>query len=241
MGDVTLFDLFLVFQLVLMEALLSFDNSLALSSMVTKRLKDPKDQKRALTYGIWGAYFFRTVIVFIGVWLIKFAWVKVLAGSYLVYLAISELFFNHSGENDGTEIKIKSKDSYFLSPLWSTILAVELMDLAFSVDSIGVALALSNKLWVLLTGAVFGIAMMRFAAILFIKLIKHFPILEKTAFVLVGIAGGNILLGIQNLPIFSYKFSLNYNMGEHTLPVVLFAIFLGSMGYDYLRQKFSNE
>jgi len=231
--------LFLILQLVLMEGILSFDNSLALSSMVTKRLKDPKDQKKALTYGIWGAYFFRTVIVFIGVWLIKFAWIKVLAGSYLVYLAISELFFNHE-ESDG-EIKIKSKDSYLLSPLWSTILAVELMDLAFSVDSIGVALALSNKIWVLLTGAVLGIAMMRFAAILFIKLIQHFPILEKTAFVLVGIAGLNILLGIQNLPIFSYKLSLDYAMSEHTLPILLFAIFLGSMGYDYLRQKATKE
>lgn len=228
--QISTFDLFVVFQLVLLEGLLSFDNSLALSAMVSKRLKDPKDQKKALTYGIWGAYFFRTVIVFIGVWLIKFAWVKVLAGGYLVYLAISELFFDHS---DTEEKDIKS--FRFLSPLWSTIVSVELMDLMFSIDSIGVALALSTKIWVLLLGAVLGILMMRLSAVLFIKLLKVFPILEKTAFVLVGVAGANILLGIQNLPIFSYKLSLNYAMSEHSLPIVLFSIFLGSMAFDYLK------
>jgi len=48
----------LVVQLVILEGLLSFDNSLALASLVSKRLSNPKERKKALVYGIFGAYFF---------------------------------------------------------------------------------------------------------------------------------------------------------------------------------------
>lgn len=79
-----------------------------------------------------------------------------------------------------------------MSPLVRTIIAVEMMDIMFSVDSIGAAFGVSEETWVLVLGGIIGIAMMRFASGIFIKLIARFPILEKVAFVLVGIAGGNL-------------------------------------------------
>lgn len=76
-----------------------------------------------------------------------------------------------------------------LSPLFRTIIAVEMADIMFSVDSIGAALAVSEDKWILIAGAVIGILMMRIASGLFINLIAKYPITQTIAFVLVGLAG----------------------------------------------------
>ena len=80
-----------IFFLVLIEGLLSFDNSIALAAIVKKKLKNRKEQKKALIYGIWGAYFFRIIVIFCGVWLMSFWQLKLVAGLYLIQLSIREL------------------------------------------------------------------------------------------------------------------------------------------------------
>lgn len=199
LAQFTMANLFAVMYLVLLEGILSVDNALALAALVRGRLPNEEDQKKALHYGIFGAYAFRIVVIFAGVWLMSHHWVKWVAALYLIYLSVTELFFKkhaaEDGENEVGGFKLTS-----LSPLWSTIVAVELMDIMFSVDSIAVALSVSSIPWVLITGAVLGILAMRFTAQTFIKLIARFPILEKTAFVLVLLAGVKIvveLLGVE--------------------------------------------
>jgi len=191
LNELTAGNLLAIVFLILIEGILSLDNAIALAALVRSRLKNVEDQRKALTYGIWGAYFFRTVVVFIGVWLMECWWIKFLAGVYLVWLGISELLPKalKTEEKELTGFNWK-----WLSPLWATIISVEIMDIAFSIDSIGVALAISNVKWVLIAGAILGILMMRIAANLFINLIGRYRILEKTAFVLVLIAGIGVSL-----------------------------------------------
>lgn len=195
---------FIIIQLIILEGLLSFDNALALAAFVRKKLKDPIQQKRALVWGIWGAYVLRIGIIFVGVWLMKYEWVKALAGIYLVYLAVHELFFHKKNTHEFDEIggeKSELRKSLLVNTrvFVMVIIQVELMDLMFSIDSIAVALAISDVRWVLVTGAVFGVLLMRVAAQFFITLIEKFPILEKTAFILVGIAGVNVILKLKDL------------------------------------------
>ncbi|APJ04272.1 TerC family protein [Silvanigrella aquatica] len=205
MIDINFTYILIIIQLIILEGLLSFDNALALAALVRKKLKDPIQQKRALVWGIWGAYILRIGIIFVGVWLMKYEWVKALAGAYLVYLAIHELFFHKNNAHEFDELNNGSGGSNGSSLLVGTkafvmvILQVELMDLMFSIDSIAVALAISDVKWVLVTGAVLGVLLMRIAAQFFITLIEKFPILEKTAFVLVGIAGLNVILKLKDL------------------------------------------
>lgn len=205
-----------IIYLVVIEGLLSFDNALALAALVKKRLSDPEDQKHALRWGILGAYIFRIGVIFAGVWLMSHVWVKLVAGGYLVILAVTELFFANKDGSDLEGFTFKG-----LSPLWSTIVSVEIMDIMFSLDSIGVALAVSNKTWVLIAGAVLGILMMRVAAGVFIKLIERYPILEKTAFVLVGIAGLNVMLKVAH-----------WDIPEAPFFGLLATIFVGSIAYS---------
>jgi len=59
--------------LVLLEGLLSADNALVLAVLV---LGLPKDQqKKALRYGILGAFFFRAVATLLAVYLIELSWI----------------------------------------------------------------------------------------------------------------------------------------------------------------------
>jgi YkoY family integral membrane protein len=227
-----IYNIGIVIQLVILEGLLSFDNALALAALVSKRLTSAVDRRRALTWGIWGAYGFRTIVIFIGTWLMANPWVKVIAGAYLIWLAVDELFLKHEKGKPEHEIRIGLR---YLSPLWATIVSVELMDIMFSVDSIGVALALSREKWVLILGAALGILMMRMAATLFVRLIKRFPILIKTAFVLVGIAGVNIMLGIKGLPIpftGGFRLTIDRPIPEYPFLALLFAVLIGSIALN---------
>ncbi|MCX6130179.1 MAG: hypothetical protein NTX25_14085 [Proteobacteria bacterium] len=237
-----------------LEGLLSFDNALALAALVSDRLKHPLDRKHALLWGIWGAYLIRTGIVFVGVWLMAHEWVKFAAGAYLVWLAVNELVFKKEPEREhpiqeahefrlpGEDHKTVHKRAGWVA-LWKTILAVELMDLMFSIDSIAVALAVSKEKWVLITGAIAGIFMMRLAASYFIRLIEKFPILMPTAFVLVGIAGLKVMLEIKHLEFGKTIVPLlGWHIHEGVFLPVMVSILLGAILYNYkFPHKFKNR
>ncbi len=242
LGEITLAKLGVVFQLAILEGLLSFDNALALAALVSKRLKHDLDRKHALIWGIWGAYGFRVVIVFIGVWLMGYEWVKFLAGAYLVLMAVNELLVKNiqhkveEAESEDLATDPASRDQVTrasISVIWRTIIAVELMDIMFSIDSIAVALAVSRETWVLISGAVLGILMMRVAAQYFIRLIEKFPILVPTAFVLVGIAGLKVLIEVKHLEFGNFTLPmLGLHVPEWIMLPLMVTILLGAIAYN---------
>jgi YkoY family integral membrane protein len=244
----------MVFQLAILEGLLSFDNALALAALVSDRLKHPEDRRHALLWGIWGAYIMRVGIVFVGVALMEHEWIKFLAGAYLVWLAVNELFLKKLAEKEqpvkeAHEFRLPDEQGQPIVPrsgwkaVWKTILAVELMDLMFSIDSVAVALAVSKEKWVLVTGAVLGILMMRVAASYFIRLIERFPILVETAFVLVGIAGIKVLLEIHQIKLGSTIIPmLGIHIPEGIFLPLMLAILVGAIVLNYkFPEKFKRE
>ncbi|MBC7660737.1 MAG: hypothetical protein H7249_13660 [Chitinophagaceae bacterium] len=241
----TLTNLGMIIQLAILEGLLSFDNALALAALVSGRLSDPEDRKRALLWGIWGAYIIRVGIVFVGVWLMEHEWVKFLAGTYLIWMAINELFLNKETHEESKGDALAQAEEALKKPpaggshqatfkrLFGVILAVELMDLMFSVDSIAVALAVSREKWVLITGAVIGILMMRVAASYFVKLIDKYPVLVPTAFVLVGIAGIKVVLEVTELQFGSKVVPmLGMHIPEYVFLPLMFAVLIGAVIYN---------
>src|SRR3954466_9191549 len=74
-----------VLMLVFLEGLLSADNALVLAVMVRHLPKG--QQKRALRYGIWGAFVFRLIAILLASYLLAFWHFKVVGGLYLLYLA----------------------------------------------------------------------------------------------------------------------------------------------------------
>lgn len=177
-------NVFAVFFLIVMEGLLSFDNALALAAMV--RGLPVNQRKKALTYGIVGAMVFRIVALFFLVHVMESVWMKILGGAYLLWLALDYFCSSSDSESQGSSTLSRS--------FWMTIVFVELTDIAFSVDSILAAVAVSDSIYVIAIGGILGIIMMRFAATLFIGLIEKFPRLEDSAFILVFIVGSKLLI-----------------------------------------------
>ena len=167
----------------ILEIVLSIDNAAVLAAMVKELPKD--QQKKALTYGIAGAYVFRGLALLFASVLIKLVWLKVAGGLYLMYLAYNALSTNveQGGESKMT-IKIP-----FLSALWSTIVAIEMMDLVFSIDNVFAAVAFTPNLWLICGGVFIGILAMRFATTKFVKVLEKNPILERVAYWVIGALG----------------------------------------------------
>jgi YkoY family integral membrane protein len=176
-------EILIFLNIMILEIVLSIDNAAVLAAMVKELPKD--QQKKALTYGIAGAYLFRGLALLFASVLIKLVWLKVAGGLYLMYLTYNALSTNveQGGESKMT-IKIP-----FLSALWSTIVAIEMMDLVFSIDNVFAAVAFTPNLWLICGGVFIGILAMRFATTKFVKVLEKNPILERVAYWVIGALG----------------------------------------------------
>jgi YkoY family integral membrane protein len=176
--------------LVILEGLLSADNALVLAMMILG-LPRP-DQKKALRYGLVGAFAFRTLATLLAAYLIKIGVVQLAGGLYLLYLAYQH-FFRGGGETERTRIR-PARPWLGLSPLWATVVKVELVNIAFSVDSILVAVAMSKKFWVVLSGGLLGIIAIRVVIAQLLSLVRRYPAIVDGAFVIIAWVGVKLLL-----------------------------------------------
>ncbi|WP_066305521.1 TerC family protein [Bacillus sp. FJAT-29814] len=176
----------LILSLAVLECILSADNALVLSAFVKPLPKE--QQKKALVYGLWGAYLFRFIFIGLGTFLIKLWFIKLIGALYLLWLAVKFFIDKYGRKEGGDEETIQAPKGWLTKTFgffWATVISVELMDLAFSVDSILTALAVSDEVWVILLGGMIGILMMRGIATFFISLMNRVPELETTAYVLI--------------------------------------------------------
>ncbi len=193
--DITSQDFAVIGLLAFLEGILSIDNALVLA-LLAKRL--PKHlQKRALTYGLVGAVGFRLVALGLTTYLMRWTWVKWVGGLYLLFVGLKHFWDKRAeSKEEGSETGKKTKPAGF----WRTVLIIELTDIAFAVDSILAAVALSKKFWVVFTGGFLGVVLMRFAANVFIVLIDRFPRMETTAYLLVTLIGSKLVVDAAHLP-----------------------------------------
>jgi tellurite resistance protein TerC len=176
-----------IISLIIIEGLLSVDNALAIAAMAAHL---PEKQKYlALKYGIIGAYLFRGLCMWGAVWIIANPWLKIVGAAYLIHLMAAH-FSGQENEDGDDDPDGGGKQRGF----WMTVLAIEIMDLSLSVDNVVAAVAIDNRLWVVCTGVFIGILALRFLAGYCIKLIEKYPILENTAFLLIGFVGCILLV-----------------------------------------------
>jgi len=176
--------------LVALEGLLSADNAMVLAIIV---LGLPKPQQRqALRYGIGGAFAFRTLATLLAVYLIKLGWVKLGGSAYLLYLSYAHFFGHH--HDAGRRGVPRARPWMGLTAFWATVLKVELTDIVFAIDSILVGVAMSNKTWVILSGGLLGILMMRLVIGKLLTIVERYPPLVDGAFIIIAWVGLKLLL-----------------------------------------------
>ncbi len=179
-------DLVVVGAVIVISCLLSCDNAVVMALLVRELPREL--QTKALGYGIIGAYAFRIAALVLATWIMGIWYLKVAGGAYLLYLAIAHFL---RPQTDQTR---PVRKLFGLNAFWSTVVAVEIADVAFSVDSIAASIALSDKLWILILGSTIGIVVMRYAAQGVVRLLERFPRLEAAAFVAIGVIGLQLLL-----------------------------------------------
>ncbi len=201
---------YIIVQVIFLEGILSIDNAAVLGAMVShlspheivpwpKPLKSlgPPTQRilgsqrsAALKVGLLGAYVGRGLMLVLASFVIHNQFLKFLGAAYLIKLAFESL--SETGSDEGEEqtraLSIRSKG------FWSIVVAVELADLAFSLDNVVAVVALSDNLYIVLFGVFIGILTMRFAATLFTFMILKEPILRPAAYVVVFNIGAELLL-----------------------------------------------
>lgn len=199
----------IIIQLIFLEGILSIDNAAVLGAMVIPLPdKDPIPWPKALQHvahifdralgpqrvaalrvGLIGAYAGRGIMLVLASFIIANPWLKLIGAAYLIRLALDDL--SAHGYSGGDEEEMRPVK---VSTFWMTVLSVELMDLAFSLDNVVAAVSLSDKLWVVMVGVAIGILVMRFAAGLFSYVIEREPILKTAAYILVLNIGVELLL-----------------------------------------------
>lgn len=193
--------------LIVLEGLLAADNAVVLAIMV-KHL-EPKQRKKALFYGLLGAFIFRMIAILLLVWLVQWWWMQALGAIYLFYVSLSHLYKLYAARKDpehsDVDDKIEAHDKKSKgSGFWFTVLKVEIADIAFAIDSIlaaaAIALALpavggdffgvnAGQYTVMLIGGLIGVIIMRFFATWFVEILNKRPGLEVAAFIVVGWVG----------------------------------------------------
>jgi YkoY family integral membrane protein len=176
--------------LIALEGLLSADNAMVLAILV---LGLPKaQQKKALKYGIVGAFAFRTIATLLAAYMIQLGWVKLVGAGYLLYLVYRHFGGREAGVDRHTPPR--AEPWLGLSAFWATVVKVELTDIVFAIDSILVAVAMSPKRWVILTGGLLGIVMMRLVIGKLLALVERYPLLVDGAFVIIAWVGIKLLI-----------------------------------------------
>jgi YkoY family integral membrane protein len=172
--------------LIVLEVILSADNALILGVLVQKLPVHLR--RKALFYGILGAYVLRGLVLLFAALVIKLWWVQALGAAYLLYIALKH-FLKPDGAHAPPPLEATA------AQFWKVVAQVELMDLAFAVDSVLVAVALSDKLWVIYTGVFLGILALRMLASLVVTLLDRYPRFKHLAYVVVGLAGVKLAIG----------------------------------------------
>ena len=175
--------------LIALETVLSADNAIALAA-IAQGLKDPKLEKRALDIGLVCAYVLRMLLIFTATWVVQF-WQFELAGAlYLLWLV-----FQHFTRPDETE---SSNSVPEVNSLWRVIPVLAFTDLAFSLDSVTTAIAITQDTWLIVLGGTIGVITLRFLAGLFIRWLDEYEHLADAGYVTVALVGLRLLLKVVN-------------------------------------------
>ncbi|MBC1580730.1 TerC family protein [Listeria seeligeri] len=185
--------------LVILEGILSADNAVVMA-VIVKGLPHEK-QRKALFYGLVGAFVFRFIALFLISFLVKIWEIQAIGAIYLLYLAIKHMWRLKKGKKEETKETAGAK----LTSFWGVVARVELTDIAFALDSMLAAAALvvtlpdlgnfeiggmnGGQFIVMFLGGVAGLVVIRFAATQVVKLLERYPTLETAAFLIVGWVG----------------------------------------------------
>jgi len=234
--------------LVALEGLLAADNALVLAIMV-KHLPE-EERKKALFYGLAGAFIFRFASLFAISFLVDVWQVQAIGALYLLFMAGNHIFRKVV---KGKTKEKKEKEVRRVSGFWTTVFKVELADIAFAVDSILAAVAMAvvlpdtklpniggldgGKFLVIFAGGIIGLIIMRFAANQFVKLLERRPGLEIAAFAIVGWVGVKLAVYTLSHPTLAFLSEEFAHSTEWKVSFYVVLVGIAAAGWIFSKDK----
>lgn len=199
----------------LIELSLSVDNIFVIAIIFSSFAIPPKYRHEILFYGVLGAIIFRAVMIIFGVALInKFSWIIYVFGVFLIYTAIKML--NHKSEDfDPTQSKMliwikkifpvtyeMEGDKFFIerggarlaTPLFVTLVIVELTDVMFAIDSIPAILAVTTDTFLVFSSNILAIMGLRSMFFLISGMLDKFRYINYSLVAILAFVGIKMLL-----------------------------------------------
>jgi tellurite resistance protein TerC len=196
-----------------LEKSLSVDNLFVFVMVFQAFGVEIKDQHRILYWGILGALIFRALMILGGTALLnRFEWMMYVFGAFLIWTGL-KMFFDKKEENpdtsEGAIVRVvrrlvpfdpegghqhflsKKNGKHFATPMLLVLLAIELTDLVFAVDSIPAILAITRDPFVVFTSNIFAILGLRSLYFLLAKMMDRFHYLK------IGLAAILTFVGIK--------------------------------------------
>jgi tellurite resistance protein TerC len=197
------------------EMSLSMDNVFVFA-LTLEHLKVPVAlQHRVLFWGILGALVMRGLAIGAGAALVsRYEWILYVFGVFLIYTAIKMLMakevadsseeaavvrwlnkhFRVTKEFDGTKFLVHRDNKWWITPLMVALIAVDIIDLVFAVDSIPAIFAITTDAFLVFTSNVFAILCLRSLYFGLVALIAKFRYLKVSLAVILGIVGVKMLI-----------------------------------------------
>ncbi len=224
----------IVLALLLLEAVLSFDNAAILAAMV--RRLPVEDRKKALLYGLIGAYALRITAILVAVWLTKNPWLMLVGGGYLIFLGLKHFLglLTQTSHEEGHAPPPQSNWLLRLGipALAATIIQIELVDLAFALDQVLAAVAFvhdipsPDKTVLIIIASVIGILFLRLAAVMVVRIMDWLPLLEHMAYIAVTFVGVKLILVHPRIDVHIHKgLSIGVTLGLFLVPVLVKLLF----------------
>ena len=186
-----------------LEAVLSADNAIALAA-ISRSLHDRERQELALNLGLGLALVFRLILIGAARWVLQLWPLQLAAALYLLWLCgrhVLGLWQPQDAEASVTgaataphPVALAADASPVAASLASVVGTLALTDLAFSLDSVAAAVAVTDRLWLVMAGGVIGVLALRLTAELFIRWLEIYRHLETAGFLAVGLVGVRLLL-----------------------------------------------
>src|SRR6266545_2845203 len=199
----------------LLEESLSVDNLFVISLLFRSMAVPARFQHRLLFWGILGALVFRGSMIVGGVWLVHhFMWTFYVFGGFLVLSGIRMILAGDDDEPEpeaswffkavrrvlpmaqkdhGSRLVARESGRTVVTYLAVALLAIELTDIVFAVDSVPAILAVTTEPFIVVTSNVFAILGLRSLYFVLAGMMNKFRYLKTALSFLLVIIGGKML------------------------------------------------
>ncbi len=180
------------------EKALAIDNIFVFVAVFSYFAVPTRYQHRVLFYGILGALVFRAVFISLGSVLMRYEWVVMIFGAFLILTGLKILFLPEKPidpernpairllkrvlpvwpKHEGDRFWIRHEGIVYATPLFVALAFIELSDIIFAIDSVPAIFALTNEPLVVFTSNIFAILGLRAMYFLLAGMVQAFAYLK---------------------------------------------------------------